>query len=282
MKSKLSSEKKDTEEKRFETKFFNYLKENTNLSAGSINEYVKILNRFVLFYGVKNVCATQEINKFIIALQEKRIYTAKYAFRHFFDMIGRPELYQKLKKGIKIKPRKKLGIYLGKDDMKNIIKNIPDTKYKLFAEIQYETGLRFRDLSSLMAENIITDKDGSVKIYVVTKGEKEKITYLTNTQKKLKMFAKGKKGLIFYDNTVGYSANYMRYYRNLVYAAELVGHPAFRSHDFRRNLAEDLIRIGKDMRDVKNVLGHKHISTTERYFKYSPIQVKDVLKEVRT
>ena len=101
MKSKSSSKEKGTEEKEFESKFFNYLRINTKLSSSSISEYVKILNRFVLTYGSKNVCATQEINRFIRAMREKRIYTAKYAFKYFFAMIGHQELYEKLEKLIK-------------------------------------------------------------------------------------------------------------------------------------------------------------------------------------
>jgi integrase len=58
-------------------------------------------------------------------------------------------------------------------------------------------------------------------------------------------------------------------YRRFVSAAKRAGLPRLRLHDLRHTFGTQAIRVFK-VHEVQRMMGHRHITTTERYLHYSP------------
>ena len=58
-------------------------------------------------------------------------------------------------------------------------------------------------------------------------------------------------------------------YRRFVSAAERAGLPRLRLHDLRHTFGTQAIRVFK-IHEVQAMMGHRHLTTTERYLHYSP------------
>jgi integrase len=58
-------------------------------------------------------------------------------------------------------------------------------------------------------------------------------------------------------------------YRRFVSAAKRAGLPRLRFHDLRHTFGTQAIRVFK-VHEVQRMMGHRHITTTERYLHYSP------------
>ena len=58
-------------------------------------------------------------------------------------------------------------------------------------------------------------------------------------------------------------------YRRFVSAAQRAGLPRLRFHDLRHTFGTQAIRVFK-VHEVQRMMGHRHITTTERYLHYSP------------
>ncbi|HWX46123.1 MAG TPA: tyrosine-type recombinase/integrase, partial [Solirubrobacteraceae bacterium] len=54
-----------------------------------------------------------------------------------------------------------------------------------------------------------------------------------------------------------------------VKAAERAGLPRLRLHDLRHTFGTQAIRVFK-VHEVQRLMGHRHITTTERYLHYAP------------
>jgi integrase len=58
-------------------------------------------------------------------------------------------------------------------------------------------------------------------------------------------------------------------YRRFLSAAKRAGLPRLRFHDLRHTFGTQAIRVFK-VHEVQRMMGHRHITTTERYLHYSP------------
>ncbi len=58
-------------------------------------------------------------------------------------------------------------------------------------------------------------------------------------------------------------------YRRFLSAAERAGLPRLRLHDLRHTFGTQAIRAFK-IHEVQRMMGHRHITTTERYLHYAP------------
>jgi len=218
------------------------------------------------------------MNKFITeAFRENSSLYVKYAFNHYLQFTGRLEDYRDLVP-VKSKPRKKHGVYLKKEQLLEIIENISDERYRTVALIQFLTGARAHDVFSFDKNNMWLQDDGSLKLILGIKGGREhtvfimskfvpRVTQFIEKVNKKNPFLRGQSSS--FTNLV--NNNYRYYFTILKNAAKKCGHDAFATHDFRRNLSDDIYSITKDVGQVSKAIG----VTPNTAMKYINTKVKE-------
>ncbi|RLE45206.1 hypothetical protein DRJ16_00070 [Candidatus Woesearchaeota archaeon] len=262
------------------------MKNNTTLLPRSIDLYARTIQRFLREFKEASV---ENANKFIAkSFREKRSYYVKYAFMHYFKYLGREEDYKKLIK-TRLKPKKKKGCFLRKEELERIAFSLPTEEYRMVAIIQYLTGARAHDVLTLSKDRI-TKEDGMLKLRMIQKGEREKIAFIpeeyaemiwnfVQSKDKEYPFLRGESK----DFTRSVNTNYTYYYRELKEVATSLGYENFATHDFRRNFINDAYSKFKDIRIVRVVAGHSDMSTTLRYLleAVDEKEIKKAIKEIR-
>lgn len=128
-----------------------------------------------------------------------------------------------------------------------------DLQTKAAISIIYETGIRLQELLDLEAQDI--DKaTQSIKIH--GKGRKERTVYYGELTKRYGKFWRGKQ-------------HTQREIRHLVYNAlkPYSKSQQLSPHAIRHTFATTMLNNGAPMITISNLLGHKHIETTEIYAK---------------
>jgi len=81
---------------------------------------------------------------------------------------------------------------------------------------------------------------------------------------------RGREALVFeHDRKAGVPICGTGVYRRFVSAAARAGLPRLRLHDLRHTFGTQAIRVFK-VHEVQRMMGHRHLTTTERYLHYSP------------
>ena len=131
--------------------FVTWLRDNTDLSESSIQLYGRTIKSYLNEYPEISI---ENLNKYIThSFRDSSSLYVKYALKHYLNFIGKSYLYSQLV-NVKLKPRKKLGIYLPKDHIIKIIKNITREEFLDIAWLQYATAARAREIITLKEENI--------------------------------------------------------------------------------------------------------------------------------
>lgn len=271
-------------------KFKQWLRETTNLAETSILLYGRVLNKY--FSENKENINIEEVNRFISdSFRKHNSFYFKFVFKYYFDYINKPDLYKQLIK-IKVRPRKKLGKYLPDLTIKKLIEAMRTPKYKDIAILQYSTGARAREIITLTEQNIdINYSEKVIKVRFYGKGGKEGISFISKEMMPIfTKYLRNKKGYIFLQRDIESPEDLERevhrertyYYISLNNAARSIGIDSFGTHDFRRNVAEQVRKKCKDPYIVKKVLRHSDIRTTLRYFEENPEEIEGVILERQT
>lgn len=213
----------------------------------------------------------EDMNEFIL-----RKPISKYVFMHYLLMQGKKDDYKRLEKA-KTKPPRRDGVYTSKEKLLLVINSIKSEKHQMAALIQFITGARACDILGFDKERaeIVTDIPGiGLKLDLTTKGDKQRIVFIPEqfcgalneffARSGQYPFFKSQK---FDDITKALETNYHYYYESVRKAAEEAGLKHFATHDFRRNFIDEAYSVFKDIRVVKDLVGHSNIALTFRYLK---------------
>ena len=256
--------------------FERWLRAHKRMSESSLHRYKWAVKRLLDEYGLEHV------NDFLVNYTQKRNSVwVRYAVKAYLTFLGKYDLLQQLPPP-RHNPRKITPRYLPEGVLESIIKHIDDPKWRLAAWVQYLTGFRAREVLMLKGADVFPEKDG-VRIRVVAKGGREKFGWIVREDiaRRLSRYA-GQKEYIFHDPAHKPETTYRYYWDALKRAAEeVLGDRDFRTHDFRRNFARDLLEAGYDILTVKEMLGHRRVDTTMRYVGEINVKAKEVVKKVR-
>ena len=262
--------------------FQRYLETHQNLAPRTVKEYVKIFRKF----SIKQDFSVEAMNKEI-----KRYSMSKAIMYHILFMLERYEDIAKLVRAKQI-PVKRQGVYLDKETLKQIIPLITDTTWRTLALIQYVTGIRAADGIRLKKESFKQLETGDIKVIVIGKGDKERIVFIPKIYADQVMqfvqntywdtpFIKTRS----IDMATAIETNYHYYYMAIKKAVKILGITnEFATHDFRRNFADEAYEAsGRDIRVVRDILGHAHEETTVKYFrkKLTEEETKKIAKMMR-
>ncbi len=277
---------KEFQEKKDE--FLAYIKVERNLAHNTQRSYAGDLNQFVIFWDSlskeekKNLSLRQIIERYLVSLFYKKIDKTSIARK--FSCFTSFEKFLRTQ-GIELslqltRPRldKKLPIYLSIEEITHILDDVnPEDlpskrpyRDKAIFELLYATGVRCSELVGITMNDIdfgnktirIFGKGRSERIVLFGKKAKERVLEYI---KKERNITKSQQDALFLNyrsepltsrsvqRIIEMFRKFLKIGRNIT------------PHKIRHSFATHMLNSGVDLRIVQELLGHKTLSSTEKY-----------------
>lgn len=282
MKNKSVSEEVDL--------FRKYLQEQTGLSISSIFEYSRTISDYLGFIENSESLNRDETMRWLSQkVRKKHSVVAKYALQHYLFFKKNKDLLDIIRLiHFKLPSKLKTVQEFDRAAILRAIRNIRHPVCRDIARIQAITGARIKEILLLREENVvfnykrlIKNDDGTtyeqqmIKVQIVGKGNYTRYLFLpVELEQLLKKYVLGFKGYMFLNRKKVYDDFSFEkklasvraiYYRHLNNAMKAEGVEGFGTHDLRRNFATTIFNQGAQITAVRDLLGHKSVSTTEIY-----------------
>lgn len=292
-------ELKDFEQKKDE--FLIYINVEKNLSIHTQNAYKNDLEQFIAFWknvSEKNdaISLNDSMGKFLVFMFHNKIDKSSIArkiscFRSFERFL---HTY-----GIKInlnlfRPKidKKLPIYLTIDEIFSLLDNVNDAdlptkqplRDKAIFELLYATGIRCSELVNIK----LTDIDMENKIIrIMGKGKKERlvlfgqkakdkiINYIKKEREKTSLDEK-----LFLNNRDECLTSRSIQRIIVMFRKFLKIERKITPHKLRHSFATHMLNQGVDLRIVQELLGHKSLSSTEKYTHVTTTELSELCDNI--
>lgn len=268
--------------------FLLHLQSERNMSEHTLRAYRGDLQQFLDFWlhtsdqDKKHLAVRQIIERYLVSLFYKKISKSSIArkfscftsFEKFLEPRG-IELSLNLKR-----PRidQKLPIYFSVDEIFHLLDSINNedlpTRHpirdKAIFELLYATGVRCSELVNICIADI--DMDGKA-IRIMGKGKKERIVLFgLKALEKIQAYCKYERPVVEDQNeplfmNYRYGKLTSRSVQRIIkmFRAFLPIDRQLTPHKLRHSFATHLLNQGADLRAVQELLGHKTLSSTEKY-----------------
>lgn len=270
------------------TEFLLTLAVERNLSEHTIRAYTSDLNQFIHFWeklptdDQEKLSIRQIIERYLMVLFYKKLDASSIArkfscFRSFEEYLAKHGINLNLQ--LK-RPRvpKKLPVYLSVDEMLHLLDSVKPSdlpsrfplRDKAILELLYATGIRCAELVSIRINDLNMQEK---TIRILGKGKRERMV-LFGDKAKEKLLAYFKEERVYpKDSNEAVFLNFKNEKlttRSIQRILEM-----FRSflkierpispHKIRHTFATHMLKQGVDLRTIQELLGHRTITTTERY-----------------
>ena len=211
------------------------------------------------------------------------------ALRTFFKYLQEKQVVKVNKISYIAMPKfeKELPNILNKEDLNKLrdvinTEKITGVRDRLIIEMLYSSGMRASELIDL-SEYMINIPEREIR--VIGKGDKERITFFSETARKWleKYLSDKKKEYGNYSRETVFTNNRgekltTRSLRRLIsnYTQKAGIQKEITPHVFRHSFATELLNNGVDIRYLQELLGHSSISTTQVYTHVSKALLKDI------
>jgi integrase/recombinase XerC len=265
--------------------FINFLDIEKNLSKHTKSAYSSDLDQFIIFWNrLEETIPTSvqnAINRFFIHLFNKKINSSSIArkiscFKSLQKFLSRSGL----KLNIHLtRPRleKKLPVYLSIQEIINLL-DVQEYKLptksplreKAILELLYATGIRCSELVNIKFQDIDFNQK---TILIKGKGNKERISLFNNTTKEkiinyidVERAPIEKPSEYLFLNNRNEQLSTRSIQRTLkMFRKFLNVEKSITPHKIRHSFATHLLNKGVDIRTLQELLGHKSLSSTEKY-----------------
>lgn len=278
--------------------FITYLRIEKNLSDHTVRAYESDLKQFFNFWqqlgpdDKKLLSTRQIIERYLVNLFHKKIDKSTIArkfscFKSFEKFLKAQGIVLKLKLQ---RPRldKKLPIYLSVDEIFYLLDTIADDQLptkkpardKAIFELLYATGVRCSELVAIKFKDL--DMNGRT-IRIIGKGKRERmVLFGQKAHDKLQQYLDNERPRpadasehLFLNNrtqplTVRTVQRIFEMFRSFLKFEKQIT-----PHKIRHSFATHLLNQGVDLRTVQELLGHKTLSSTE---KYTHVSLEDLTK----
>lgn len=260
-----------------EEAFQHFKKNNANKNVKTILDYDRFYKKFLEFFPCNTFCSEitklkveewlTEVNQFNLSQNSKYGYYKQ--LHHFLNFLFEYNYTKSfiINKDIKPRPEIKEKIVFRDEDIKIIFKNL-DTKndnFILTVYLMYYTGLRSSDLLTIEGEKI--DLGNRILRYYSPKRKTyREIPFHSNLlhllERTIAGIPSGK--IINYKNVENMNRAITRYFSTIG-----IHNKKYSARTFRKTFIT-LCRTKYDMDStvVKELVGHEHRSTTDRYYNY--------------
>ncbi len=251
--------------------YLDYCEKVRGMSPATMWTKRNILKRFVEATGIRNLSElNNEIFNKWVADEMKRSVSARSintynaticAMVRYYVGLGvtvplKIALVQKLKEG-QVRRR-----FYTAEEIEQVL-DYADIETALMIKIMFETGMRIAEMTRMR----VADIEGR-RIRFIGKGRKLREVYMReNTSRELKLYIE-KRGVLGYVWGVKLCdepptvATVRKRLRRPFYAA---GFSDFYPHALRHSFATDLQMRGASVAEIKEMIGHESVATTERY-----------------
>ena len=175
------------------------------------------------------------------------------------------------------KRNKKLPVVLSRNEIKNILANISNQKYKLAVALAYAGGLRISEIQNLRVKDVDLEE---LTIHLKNaKGKKDRITIFPEKLKTdFQNLIAGKytDDFVFSSSRGGKltTRSFQAVFKKVLKKAKIKKDATF--HSLRHSFATHLLENGTDVRYVQELLGHANIRTTQIYTKVTNPKLKNI------
>ncbi|MBD3273749.1 MAG: tyrosine-type recombinase/integrase, partial [Candidatus Marinimicrobia bacterium] len=254
-----------------------------NYSENTIKAYLNGLNVFLVYLSENNI---QEVTSTEL---ERFFYHSKKELEYSYSMMKQllasvNFLYEEVLKeqidfefNIKMKKPSRIPVVLSKEEVERFLNSFTNMKHKAIFTLIYSAGLRTSELLNLKIKDIDSDRM-QIRIHQ-GKGKKDRYSllsqkvlcllrdYVRKYSPKLYLF-EGQKGGKYSASSI---QSLMRKHKKICGIKKKAT-----PHTLRHSFATHLLDNGTDTRFIQELLGHKHISTTQIYTHVSSRTLKDV------
>lgn len=248
-----------------------------NLAPITIEQYTKIVNRFLKYTKGNPILATSnDIIKF--ALQENSAKSKQQtigALKHFYvGVLNKPQTFKFIPS---VKQTEFVPEILTKEEVQQLLDSTKNLKHKAMLSLLYYGALRRSELLNLKIEQI--HKDQTLRV-VQGKGRKDRVVPIPETcLHVLRIYYKKYRPDQYLFNGQA-SKKYSPMSLNKVLQKNLkhlnlTKH--IRLHDIRHSRATHLLESGVDIEFIRQLLGHKRLTTTQRYLHISTQSLKTAI-----
>jgi len=259
-----------------------------NLSEHTIRAYTSDLNQFVYFWerlpfeDQEKLGIRQIIERYLMVLFYKKLDASSIArkfscFRSFEQYVAKHGIHLNL--NLK-RPRvpKKLPVYLSVDEMLHLLDAVKESdlpsrfpiRDKTILELLYATGIRCAELVQIRIKDLNMHEK---TIRIMGKGKRERIVLFGDKAKdkilayfkEERMHPKHNDETLFL-NFRGEQLTTRSVQRIIeMFRSFLKIERPISPHKIRHTFATHLLKRGVDLRTIQELLGHRTITTTERY-----------------
>lgn len=274
--------------------FLDSLQSERNLSKNTIEAYRSDLAQFCGFLAANDVSCVQnatyeDISKYcddISSLSTATMQRKLSALKQLYDFLILENVIQTnpMKNISRPKMRRSLPKVIQTDDVRKILDAIeimPDKdrqRTRLIFLLLYGCGLRVSELITLKPNSIEGD---FIRIY--GKGAKERTAPISpKIADSVRKYCRGDERWLFPSaNNPAKHISRQRVFQIIKKVAVDAGlqYEALSPHVLRHAFATHILNSGGDLLSVKNMLGHKSISTTEIYTHVSHAKLKEIVQE---
>ena len=202
------------------------------------------------------------------------IRQAYFALKFFYRNV----LHERFDEDIPLaKKKEKLPVVLSREEVKSMIYGTQNIKHRLVLMFLYYAGMRLNEVRNIRWEDVDFERD---IIHVkVAKGDKERVVFLhPEIKKTLEFYGIRKHGLVLTSQR-GQKYSHKTIQLIVKQAADRSGiNKNVTPHTLRHSFATHLLEGGADIRYIQQLLGHKHLKTTQIYTHVANREIKELAK----
>ena len=282
----------------YKDQFLNYLQNERNFSKHTIKSYFNDLGQFFTFLKKDSILikfvSSRDIRSWIIynkeiGLESSTINRKISCLRTYFNFLRREKII--LKNPINninlLKLKQRLPVFVPEESMYNLFTKVDfpndfiGQRDKFILELFYQTGIRLSELINIK----ISDFDVQKKtLKILGKGNKERIVPILNQiitcyNHYMKFREKVPSKFLFLTSS-GKKVYPKMIYRIVNKYLGFISTVAKKSpHILRHTFATHLLNRGADINTIKELLGHKTLSSTQVYTHNSLDKIKRIYKK---
>jgi site-specific recombinase XerD len=262
-----------------------YLKRR-NFSSHTVKSYLNILAQFTAWLTVPLHDTTRhEIDSYVDHLMGKRLspktitchlQTIRLFFNYLIDDEGIPMANPIIKVSIRLP--KPLPRHLQDDQVRKFLTIITDPRDRAMVMLMLRCGLRVEEVSHLTLDAVELSRN---RLFVISgKGGKDRVVYLSNDARsaleaclKVRSSKARRIFLVQKGPLTGTPLSVRGIQKRIEYYAR-ESKIKVSCHSLRHTMATQLLNADADLSTIQDLLGHTHITTTQRYCRVSNVKVQ--------